>query len=169
MTKKSTPAVNVGELELDHWQQGSFFAGSDASFGAMLGLKNLGISYNEVPPGKSGCPFHNHHVEEELFVILDGEGEYRFGDKRVAVGKGDVLGAPAGGPETAHQLINTGPAVLVYLAVSTKARTEIVEYPDSGKFLAKTNREDKTTFRVIGRAEATTLDYWDGEAGASND
>lgn len=97
MTKKFTPAVNVGALELEHWQQGSFFAGSDTSFGAMLGLKGLGISYNEVPPGKSGCPFHNHHVEEELFVILDGEGEYRFGDQRLAISKGDVLGAPAGG------------------------------------------------------------------------
>jgi uncharacterized cupin superfamily protein len=169
MTKKSTPAINVGKLELDYWQQGSFFAGSDTSFGAMLGLKDLGISYNEVPPGKSGCPFHNHHVEEELFVILDGEGEYRFGDQRLAVGKGDVLGAPAGGPETAHQLINTGPAVLIYLAISTKARTEIVEYPDSGKFLAKTNRDGKTAFRVIGHAATPNIDYWEGEPGASND
>lgn len=169
MTKKSIPAVNVGKLELEHWQQGSFFAGSDTSFGALLGLKDLGISYNEVPPGKSGCPFHNHHVEEELFVIIDGEGEYRFGGERVAVGKGDVLGAPAGGTDTAHQLINTGPAVLVYLAISTKARTEIVEYPDSGKFLAKTNRNGKATFRAIGRAATTNLDYWDGEPGASDD
>ncbi|NLS20924.1 cupin domain-containing protein [Rhizobium sp. P40RR-XXII] len=169
MTKKSAPAVNVGELELEHWQQGSFFAGSDTSFGAMLGLKDLGISYNEVPPGKSGCPFHNHHVEEELFVILDGEGEYRFSDQRIAISKGDVLGAPAGGPETAHQLINTGPGVLTYLAISTKARTEIVEYPDSGKFLAKTNNDGKATFRTIGRAAAGNLDYWDGEPGASND
>lgn len=169
MTKKSMPAVNVGELQLDHWQQGSFFAGSDASFGAMLGLKQLGISYNEVPPGKSGCPFHNHHVEEEMFVILDGEGEYRFGDQRIAVSKGDVLGAPAGGPETAHQLINRGPAVLIYLAISTKAQTEVVEYPDSGKFLTKTNRPGETAFRVIGRAADTNVDYWDGEPGASND
>ncbi len=169
MTEKSIPAVNVGKLELDHWQQGSFFAGSDTSFGAMLGLKNLGISYNEVPPGKSGCPFHNHHVEEEMFVILEGDGEYRFGDHRVAVSKGDVLGAPAGGPETAHQLINTGPAVLTYLAISTKAKTEIVEYPDSGKFLAKTYGDGKPAFRVIGRAAANNLDYWDGEPGASND
>ncbi|NTF41559.1 cupin domain-containing protein [Rhizobium rhizogenes] len=169
MTKKSIPAVNVGELQLDHWQQGSFFAGSDASFGAMLGLKNLGISYNEVPPGKSGCPFHNHHVEEEMFVILDGEGEYRFGDHRIAVRQGDVLGAPAGGPETAHQLINNGPGVLIYLAISTKAQTEVVEYPDSGKFLAKTNRNGEAAFRVIGRASTTNADYWDGEPGASND
>ncbi len=165
MTKKTRRAVNIGELQLDHWQQGDFFAGSDASFGALLGLKDLGISYNEVPPGKSGCPFHNHHVEEELFVILDGEGEYRFGNERFAVAKGDVLGAPAGGHETAHQLINTGPGVLTYLVISTKARTEIVEYPDSGKFLAKTNRADETRFRFIGR-DGTSVDYWDGEPGA---
>ena len=104
-----------------------------------------------------------------MFVILDGEGEYRFGDQRIAVSKGDVLGAPAGGPETAHQLINIGPGVLTYLAISTKARTEIVEYPDSGKFLAKTNSDGKATFRAIGRAATTNLDYWDGEPGASSD
>lgn len=165
MTKKTRRAVNIGELQLDHWQQGDFFAGSDASFGALLGLKDLGISYNEVPSGKSGCPFHNHHVEEELFVIIDGEGEYRFGSERFAVAKGDVLGAPAGGQETAHQLINTGPGVLIYLVISTKAQTEIVEYPDSGKFLAKTNRADETRFRFIGRDDAP-VDYWDGEPGA---
>ncbi|MDE1992722.1 MAG: cupin domain-containing protein [Rhizobiaceae bacterium] len=167
MTEKTRHAVNIGEIPLDHWQQGDFFAGSDASFGALIGLKDLGISYNEVPPGKSGCPFHNHHVEEELFVILDGEGEYRIGDDRLEVGKGDVLGAPAGGRETAHQLINTGPGVLIYLVISTKAQTEIVEYPDSGKFMAKTGRSGETPrrFSFIGRDD-TALDYWDGEPGA---
>ncbi len=165
MAEKTRRAVNVDKLQLDYWQQGDFFACSDASFGALLGLKDLGISYSEVPPGKSGCPFHNHHVEEELFVILDGEGEYRFGSKRIAVAKGDVLGAPAGGYETAHQLINTGPGVLTYLAISTKAQTEIVEYPDSGKFLAKTNRAGEAQFRFIGR-DGAPVDYWDGEPGA---
>lgn len=168
MTEKSTPAINVGELELEHWQQGSFFAGSDTSFGAKL-AEAARHQLQRGAPGKSGCPFHNHHVEEEMFVILDGEGEYRFGDQRIAVSKGDVLGAPAGGPETAHQLINIGPSVLTYLAISTKARTEIVEYPDSGKFLAKTYSGGKTAFRAIGRAAATNLDYWDGEPGASDD
>jgi uncharacterized cupin superfamily protein len=166
MTSKPTHAVNIGELQLDHWQQGALFAGSDASFGALLGLKGLGISYNEVPPGKSGCPFHNHHVEEELFFIIDGEGEYRIGDDRLAVARGDVLAAPAGGRDTAHQLINTGPGVLTYLAISTKASTEIVEYPDSGKFLARTNgTEPSQRFRVVGR-DGDAIDYWDGEPGA---
>jgi uncharacterized cupin superfamily protein len=164
MTENTRSAVSIGELHLDHWRQGEFYEGSDVSFGALLGLKDIGISYNEVPPGKSGCPFHNHHVEEELFFIIGGEGEYRIGSDRLAVKKGDVLGAPAGGPETAHQLINTGTIPLAYLAISTKAKTEIVEYPDSGKFMAKTNRpgEMPVRFSFIGRDDAS-VDYWDGE------
>ncbi|EJZ23142.1 cupin [Rhizobium sp. Pop5] len=133
--------------------------------GALLGLAGLGISYNEVPPGKSSCPFHNHHVEDELFYVISGAGEYRFGDERHSIKAGDVLGAPAGGPETAHQIINTGTTTLIYLGISTMAKTEIVEYPDSGKFLAKTNRDAAKRFRHIGRLESS-LDYWDGEPGA---
>ncbi|TCR92935.1 cupin domain-containing protein [Rhizobium sp. BK376] len=167
MSEDPRPVINVGELKLEHWTQGDFFEGRDASFGALLGLKDLGISYNEVPPGKSGCPFHNHHVEEEMFFIISGEGEYRIGADRIAVKKGDVLAAPAGGPDTAHQLINTGSAPLVYLAMSTKAKAEIVEYPDSGKFMAKTyaTRERPVRFSFVGRDD-TAVDYWDGEPGA---
>jgi uncharacterized cupin superfamily protein len=115
LTDTTKPIINPRDLELDHWTQGSFFESRDAAFGALLGLKDLGIGYGEVPPGKSGCPFHNHHVEEELFIILEGEGSYRLGDKRHAVGPGDILGAPAGGPETAHHLVNTGTVPLKYL------------------------------------------------------
>ncbi len=166
MTEVRKPIVSLNELDLNHWRQGSFFESRDASFGAHLGLKDLGISYGEVPPGKCGCPFHNHHVEEELFVILEGEGTYRFGGERYAVGPGDVLGAPAGGPETAHHLINTGTLPLKYLSISTMAATEICEYPDSGKFLARTRQTGsaEASFDFIGRARSAT-DYWDGEPG----
>lgn len=167
MAETRKPVVNPKSLQLDHWTQGDFFESRDASFGALLGLKNLGIGYGEVPPGKSGCPFHNHHVEEELFIILEGTGTYRFGKDRYPVGPGDVLGAPAGGPETAHHLINTGDVPLKYLSISTMAATEICEYPDSGKFLAKTRPDagGPAQFRFVGRAESA-VDYWEGEPGA---
>lgn len=167
MTEARKPIVSLKNLKLEHWQQGSFFESSDISFGALLGLKDLGIGYGEVPPGKSGCPFHNHHVEEELFIVLEGRGTYRFGNERHEVGPGDVLGAPAGGPETAHHLINTGTTALKYLSISTMAATEICEYPDSGKFLAKTRRagSPNASFRFIGRPASAT-GYWDGEPGA---
>ncbi|WP_104665754.1 cupin domain-containing protein [Ensifer adhaerens] len=166
MTDTKKPIVNPKNLELDHWTQGTFFESRDAAFGALLGLKDLGIGYGEVPPGKSGCPFHNHHVEEELFIIIEGEGTYRFGSERYPVGPGDIMGAPAGGPETAHHLINTGSVPLKYLSISTKAATEICEYPDSGKFLARTRGSDgQRRFLFTGRPESD-VDYWDGEPGA---
>ncbi|MCF3639511.1 cupin domain-containing protein [Rhizobium sp. TRM95111] len=161
------PIVRLKDLNLEHWTQGTLYESRDASFGATLGLVGLGVSYGEVPPGKSGCPFHNHHVEDELFVILEGSGTYRFGDDRYDLAAGDVLGAPAGGPETAHQIVNTGTTPLRYLSISTMAATEICEYPDSGKFLAKTRSATggRPAFRHIGRP-AASVDYWDGEPGA---
>jgi uncharacterized cupin superfamily protein len=165
-SEKTTPVINPATLELDHWTQGTLYESTDTSFGKLLGLSNLGISYNEVPPGKSGCPFHNHHVEDELFIVLSGSGEYRFGAERHAISKGSVLGAPAGGPETAHQIINTGTEPLIYMGVSTMSPTEIVEYPDSGKFLAKTRKDGGyPSFRVIGRTDES-LHYWHNEPGA---
>ena len=47
---------------------------------------------------------------------------------------GDIIACPPGGPETAHQILNTGNEELRYLAVSTKPSPEICDYPDSGKF-----------------------------------
>ncbi len=80
---------------------------------------------------------------------------------------GDVLAAPTGGAEVAHQIINTGSSPLKYLGISanTGGVGEVVEYPNSGKF-AVTSRYDWATgkggVRFVGRAESS-LDYWDGE------
>lgn len=160
-------AIEPQTLALDHWTQGTLYESSDTRLGPRLGLTALGLSYSEVPPGKSGCPFHNHHAEDELFVILAGEGTYRFGETRIAVRAGQVLGAPRGGPETAHQLINTGTVPLRYLSVSSKAAVDICEYPDSGKFLSKSfdpaTGEQRFDRMVSGSG---TVDYWKDEPGA---
>ncbi len=67
-----------------------------------------------MPPGKSGRLFHNHHVEDEIFVILEGEGVYRFGDKTYPIKTGSVLGGLAGGQETAHQIAGRVDAARYY-------------------------------------------------------
>ena len=162
------PVVSLADLSLDGWERGSLYKSADVSFGKLLGLRNLGISYNEVPAGKSGCPFHNHHVEDELFVILEGEGTYRFGDQRLSFKAGDVLGAPAGGRETAHQIINTGSGTLRYLGVSTNSPSEVCEYPDSDKILVSSRPAGAEAGKVrhMVRTVEHNLDYWDGEPGA---
>ncbi len=169
MTEK--PIVNIADLELESYEKGSLYAGSDRRIGPLIGLKDLGVTYNEVPPGKSSCPFHNYHVEDELFIVLEGQGTYRFGPNSYPIRAGDVLGAPAGGQETAHQIINTGPGPLRYYGISTMSLADVCEYPDSGKFgvfsRSTRNPYDKATVRHLDRL-GSGLDYWDGEPGAES-
>lgn len=167
MTEKLNPVARVPELELTPFEHGTAYRSADAGIAERIGLTQLGAVYSEVPPGKSGCPFHVHHVEEEMFVILEGEGVYRFGPDSYPVKAGDVLGAPRGGPEYAHKLTNTGTGPLKYLSISTQADTEICEYPDSGTFQASTRKSGarNSHFKFAGRMESR-VDYWDGEESA---
>ena len=61
-------------------EQGSDkFGATVAPVGRGLGLQGLGCMYVQVEPGKRAFPFHNHLGNDEMFVILEGEGTYRFG------------------------------------------------------------------------------------------
>jgi uncharacterized cupin superfamily protein len=116
----------------------------------------LGMSIDILAPGMRGCPYHLHHAEEEAFVVLEGHGTLRVAGELLAIKAGDVAFVPAG-PDYPHQIINTSDAPLKYLSISTKARPEIVEYPDSGKYLAMSGVGNRMA-RI-----APDLDYWDGE------
>ncbi len=164
MTRKFKPIVAIDGLVLERSGHGDHYESSDARISELLKLTQIGAAYCEVPPGKSSCPFHVHHVEDEMFVILEGSGTYRFGDTSYPVSAGDVLGAPRGGAEYAHKLTNTGTVPLKYLAISSKSETDVCEYPDSGKFLVASRRSlgESRSFRFIGRGE-DNRDYWEGE------
>ena len=119
-----------------------------------------------MPPGKRAFPFHNHRANEEMFFVLSGSGEIRIGSDVHPIRAGDVIACPAGGPETAHQIINTGTEELRYLAVSTKMSPEIAEYPDTGKFGITAQYQagpdgQPRMFMFVGR-EDQSLDYWEG-------
>ena len=131
-----TPVATLSALPLKSFSRGESYASADNRLADAIGLTKLGATYSEVPPGKSGCPYHVHHGVDEMFVILDGQGRYRFGDATYEVRAGDVLGAPCGRTEFAHKLTNTGATPLKYLAVSSVATNDVLEYPDSGKLMA---------------------------------
>ncbi len=97
-----------------------------------------------------------------MFLILEGEGELRFGDKRYPIRKHDVIACPTGGHEVAHQIINTGTGTMRYLALSTLVDVETCEYPDSGKVLVVTGKPGERGLRKMFHAEAT-VDYYDRE------
>lgn len=125
------------------------------------GNRQLGASLYELAPGAVSYPFHYHCANEEAIFIVSGTGVARIGDQRVPVRAGDWIAHPVG-PTHAHQMINDGAAPLVYLAVATDHKVEVVGYPDSAKVLAiGGERWDEPWHRRITRAES--LDYWDGE------
>jgi uncharacterized cupin superfamily protein len=161
------PVVNIADVPLRDGGNGRAFKAKIASFGAQIGAKGIGVMLHVVEPGEKAFPFHVHHQIEELFVILEGEGTYRFGDERLPIRAGDVCAAPTGGPEKAHQILNTGKTTLKYLGISTNAETEVVEYPDSDKFAVLSrfdwsNPKTSGGIRYIGRVK-DSLNYFDGE------
>ena len=160
MTK---PLMNLDEVQFDDVEENGYYTSSRGTIGAHIGAKKLGYNLTVLPPGKAQCPFHSHHGEEEMFLILEGSGELRFGDQRYPIRRHDVIACPTGGPEVAHQIINTGSTTMRYLALSTLAELDACEYPDSGKVLIVTGLRDEPGLRGMFRA-TSTVDYYDGES-----
>jgi uncharacterized cupin superfamily protein len=160
--------LNVADVEYRDWGHGERFAAKLGAVGQRVGAQKLGYNVTVVPPGKRAFPLHNHHVNEEMFFVLEGEGELRVGKKRHALRSGDIVACPPGGPESAHQIVNTSmTAELKYLAVSTNLSPEVVDYPESGKFGVRLDLPPGpdgklSMFRFIGKADASG-DYWEGE------
>jgi uncharacterized cupin superfamily protein len=122
------------------------------NLGRAAGSVTTGIQYVQVVPGKESAPPHCHSLEEEIFVILDGDGVVVLGEEEFPVRAGHVVARPAG-TGVAH-VFRAGPAGLTYLAYGMRDPGDVCFYP----------RSRKIAFRglgVITRVES--LDYWDGE------
>lgn len=70
---------------------GKYFAGSD------LGLTGCEVSINRLPAGK-GMPFvHTHRKNEELYIVLRGNGSFYLDGKEFPIQEGSLVRvAPAG-------------------------------------------------------------------------
>ncbi len=169
------PVINIDEIELES-RPVAFAATGDAvnrydarmgRVGIRIGAKQLGYNVTAVPPGKRAFPVHSHRVNEEMFYVIHGTGEVRIGTNTYSLRPGDIVACPAGGVETAHQIVNTGTEELRFLAVSTMRSPEICEYPDSGKFgvyaeFPSAADGKPKMFRYLGR-ETQSIDYWEDE------
>jgi uncharacterized cupin superfamily protein len=158
MSAIDSRVANIDDLKLEHFTKGSGFESRSVRLGPLLGAKDLGYSYDVVPPGKRSCPFHSHRAEEEMFFIVRGTGTLRYGNETRPIRAGDVICCPCGGPETAHQIVNDSDAELAYLSISTMQKVEICEYPDSNKMGLYAEG-----LRHMART-GDSLDYWVDEA-----
>ena len=166
------PIVNIHDVtastdDTRTKEHGDAFACSITPVSAHNGAQKLAYNITTVPPGKRAFPFHNHHVAEEMFLVLSGTGTLRFGDAEHPLREGDCVACPPGGADVAHQIINTGDVELRYFALATDEANDVFEYPDSHKFGVSVGRKPQSRFmesRLWGIwDQAATKDYWDGE------
>jgi len=135
--------------------------------GRVAGATLSGLNWVALPPDEEGAPPHCHSAEEEIFVVLDGEGTLELWgppkpgaapatepQETYALRAGHVVSRPAG-TRISHCL-RTGESPMTYLAYGTKDPSDVCYYP----------RSNKIFWRGLGLiARLEPLDYFDGEPG----
>lgn len=123
-----------------------------ADLGRAAGSVTTGLKHVVIRAGAWSHPPHCHSAQEEIFVVLAGDGRLELGDEDHALRPGHVVGRP---PSTgvAH-CFQAGTEGLTMLAYGTRDANDICFYPRSGKVSLR-------GIGVIGRIKPA--DYWDGE------
>jgi uncharacterized cupin superfamily protein len=122
-----------------------------------LGGERLGASIYVLAPGQRSFPYHFHHANEEMLIILEGTVTVRTPDGEQEANLGDALIFNVG-PRGAHQVINTSGAQARILMMSTMVEPEIAEYPDTAKIGVFAGRAPGAA------GEGGLLKYLDGTA-----
>lgn len=95
------------------------------------GSSRCGLRVYRLAPGKQATRLHRHLVQEEMFLILSGNGTLRHGDREFSVKAGDYILYLAGDP-AAHTFVNTGSTPMEYIATGDRVSYEVCEYPEDG-------------------------------------
>lgn len=123
----------------------------------VLPVTRAGLNEFSIDPGRLSAPPHCHTCEDELFVVLEGDGALELLDGEGAaeshpVHAGHVISRPAG--SGVSHAFGAGDGGLRLLAYGQRDRGDIAYYPRSGKVSI---RGIDAIFRV------QRVDYWEGE------
>jgi mannose-6-phosphate isomerase-like protein (cupin superfamily) len=87
-------------------------------FRDLLGLTGMEISVTAYPPGIATPFFHSHKQNEELYMVLQGEGQMQLDDELIDVSEGSIV-------RVLHQCsrkIRSGPnSELIFLCIQAKS------------------------------------------------
>ena len=149
--KRPPNVVRLEDIEPELLDRGEF-GDNSRELGAAAGSVDTGFNHSDIPPGKLNCPVHCHASEEEVFVVLEGDGVCILGEEDHPVRAGSVVARP---PRTrVGHAFRAGADGMKLLAYGTREPNDIAWYP----------RSKKVYFRGIGlMTRLPELDYWDGE------
>lgn len=131
--------VNVFD---DEWQEGYPRPDGWRANWKRIKAGMLAIGVYELLPGQTQCPYHFHHGNDEILVVLDGNPTLRTPDGERELQPGDAVPFPAG-KDGAHRVCNLGAKTARYLIAARHVTPEVVEYPDSGKLAAMSYGESQ--------------------------
>lgn len=123
---------NVYANDWDATEDQPGFEWTRIRLGRRLGAEKLGASVYVLAPGQKSFPYHFHHANEEMLIVLEGTVTVRTPGGEAEAGRGDAVSFVTG-DRGAHQVINHSDEPARILMLSTMIEPEIAEYPDSGK------------------------------------
>src|SRR5262249_54695269 len=149
--------VALADVEPQRWNQ----AGLDRVVrfvGEAAGARISGLTHFVVAPGALSTVPHRPSAEEELFIVLDGDGTVELWDihaevvESAPVTAGSVVSRPAG--TAMSHTFRAGPNGMTMLGYSDFHRDDACFYP----------RSQKVSLGGLGiRFHVTNVDYFDGE------
>ena len=98
--------------------------------GEAADLADFVVAHSVVPPGGWSSQRHWHEGEDELVVVVEGEGVLVEEAMQTRLGPGDVAVFPKGRAD-GHHIVNDSDSPLVLVAVSLPERSPC-HYPDLG-------------------------------------
>ena len=150
--------VNLDDVERHKGDSGPW-----ASLAGTAGAEQSGLNWRQLGPGEPSSVPHCHSEDEEVFVVLEGDGNLELwpspltaaqGEERedIPVRTGHVVARPASS-RTSH-CFRAGPDGMTLLIYGTRRPNDVCYYPRSNKLFWR-------GLGMIGRIES--LDFWDGE------
>jgi uncharacterized cupin superfamily protein len=92
----------------------------------------LGVTLHELPPKTEGGPYHFHHGNEEMLIVLRGRPTLRTPDGERTLEEGEVVVFKRGA-QGAHKCRNQTAEPARYVVISNNASPDAVEYPDTNQ------------------------------------
>ena len=108
---KNYAVMNLGTFRQDLAAKGRVMAGEE------LGLTGCEISFNHTPAGQFTPFVHTHKLNEEVYIVISGVGEFSVDGEEFAIREGSVIRvSPAG-----ERAIKAGTEDLTYICIQAQA------------------------------------------------
>ena len=108
--EKNYSKINMSMFDKDLAEKGRAVVGQE------LGLTGCEISFNHMPAGTFVPMVHSHKLNEEVYIIIGGSGDFKVDDDEFPIAERDVIRiTPAG-----ERAIRAGAEGLNYICIQSQ-------------------------------------------------